>query len=244
MNNSTMNNFWDNKNTLLPKVGAATIIMSVIIVAESSADVIRATEWIVSATIITLMSGQLIIRPIKKIISMLKRHSHIEKLAYQDSLTGLRNRAFLVDAAKNILSNPKKSGLFVFVDLDNFKQINDTHGHNFGDVYLKDTAQTLLQTSNSAKKSKDEQCLVARLGGDEFAIIFTGKWKPERSKKFLQKLNGAVDGVNGNGKASVGAARYPDDANNLSELMKLADGAMYTAKRGGKNPYYLYGFPT
>lgn len=178
----------------------------------------------------------------KKTFSIKKRHDYIKRLAYSDSLTGLHNRAFLVDSINKILKKPNNSGLFVFVDLDNFKLINDIHGHNFGDKYLKQTANKLTNITKNACDNKNNEFLVARLGGDEFAIIITANWKPKDSISFLKSIHNAVTGVNGNGKASIGAARYPHDANNLNDLINLADKEMYKAKRNKKNQYQLYGY--
>ena len=121
----------------------------------------------------------------------------------------------------------------LFIDLDGFKLTNDTHGHDAGDLLLRVVAQRLLQTIRSVD-------LAARMGGDEFVVVACGLSKADEVRLIAQKLHDAVSQkvpykdqflqVD----ASIGTAIYPDDAQNLEELISLADQAMYAAKRAGR----------
>ena len=120
------------------------------------------------------------------------------------------------------------------MDLDNFKIINDTMGHEVGDALLKEVALRLAGT-------RRELDTVARLGGDEFAFIVNKVGAIEDAVSFAQRLNQVLKKpitVNGNAinmGSSIGVTIYPDDANNSEELLRNADIAMYQAKDNGRN---------
>lgn len=166
----------------------------------------------------------------------------IEKFAYSDSLTELPNRASLIDYIKNKLHEASSNSMklaVLFLDLDNFKSINDTRGHYFGDELLKTAAERL-----NACISDDD--FLARLGGDEFMLVmsnFTGiKDLSMVVDKILLSLNNPIIIQNHevNITTSIGIAIYPEDGLNEMDLIKNADTAMYKAKEFGKNKYVFF----
>ena len=174
--------------------------------------------------------------------SLFERQQQLDQLAHYDSLTGLANRAMLLDRLHQALHQARRYRLkmaLLFIDLDHFKEINDSLGHKAGDELLKQVAQRL----ESIVRGSDT---VARLGGDEFTICLHNVVSVESACVVAQKvvelylepfdLEGHACRVTG----SVGVALYPHDALTVEELMKAADTAMYHAKMKGKNTFQLY----
>lgn len=168
-----------------------------------------------------------------------------EKLHYSsmhDSLTGLANRQFLYDNLQLITANTnihENKFALLFLDLDKFKNINDTLGHDVGDGLLKAIAQRL-------KNILRENDIISRIGGDEFIIILSDI---ESEEEILQHINNILDVfkqkivVNGHvlkSSTSIGCAIYPDDSTDVNELMKYADMAMYSAKENGRNTFEFF----
>ncbi|MDY8111186.1 EAL domain-containing protein [Fulvimarina sp. 2208YS6-2-32] len=156
-----------------------------------------------------------------------------------DALTGLPNRQHLQDHLSHAIDQTKRdAGAFsvLIVDLDHFKDINDTLGHDAGDAVLQITASRL-----QAAVTADD--FVARLGGDEFAILLASTSELHlRTKTILTALREPFmfDGRTLESRASIGMARYPDDGQTACELMKYADMALYQAKQKGRNGYAVY----
>lgn len=158
----------------------------------------------------------------------------LEKISNQDPLTKLANRRFFQSYLNNVIykaSFSEKPFSIVFIDLDGFKQINDQYGHHAGDETIIAVAKRIGETVRAAD-------MVARLGGDEFAIILDGTgadFVEQVCKKIQERIQQpiAVDGVNVSVGASIGVAIYPDHTEDLSTLLKKADGAMYEAKASG-----------
>lgn len=160
----------------------------------------------------------------------------LEELAFTDSLTGLPNRQLLHNRLEYDLSiahRQKSSIALIFIDLDHFKKINDTHGHQIGDELLYEIAQRL-------KSCVRETDMVARLGGDEFTIILTNissyKSVTDIAKKIIALINKPVR-LHSNELfvgASIGISIYPDDSTNKETLIRNADSAMYHAKDNGR----------
>ena len=160
-----------------------------------------------------------------------------KKLAEHDSLTGLANRYSFEEALHlSVTQKPRdnsKLALTLF-DLDNFKFINDTHGHDVGD-------QILIQVSQRICNCLRGNEVFARLGGDEFAIILSNLQTVDNATRVTQRiLNCLEEPFNISGivikmSASIGIAIYPDNTNDASELLKYADIAMYRAKKLGRN---------
>lgn len=167
---------------------------------------------------------------------------HVRHLAYHDPLTNLPNRAMFNRHLSHALIQARryrKSVAVLFIDLDRFKNINDTLGHNAGDRLLQEMARRL---THSLRKGD----LVARLGGDEFVVLLEEVSDPSQvSQVARQILNALVrefplDGQLIHITASIGISTYPDDGLDEFSLMKHADVAMYRAKEGGKNNFQFY----
>ncbi len=179
---------------------------------------------------------------IKDITEKKLAEEKLRKTAYFDSLTKLANRAMFQKSLKKTLARcqrqNKKMGL-LFLDLDKFKQINDTLGHDAGDLLL----QTVAERVTNCTRQED---LVARLGGDEFTVLIEGVNKPSDAatvaKKIIDAMQHEID-LNGNKvivTTSVGIATYPECGHDSEALMKSADIAMYRAKDEGRNKYHFY----
>ncbi len=160
-----------------------------------------------------------------------------EMLAYHDPLTGLPNRWLLRDRLTQAIAlarREQRKFYVLFVDLDDFKRINDTLGHAEGDVLLGEVAQRL----KNATRGTDT---VARMGGDEFVVIFTEVHSDDQFETAVAKLRQAfrapfrLRGEDYRITASIGVAVYPDDALTEDELLQDADAAMYRAKQEGRN---------
>ncbi len=159
--------------------------------------------------------------------------ARIKHLAYYDNLTGLPNRAMFADRFNQAILRAQRNNTKVallFMDLDHFKQVNDTLGHNNGDLLLKATAARL---SESVRKSDT----VARMGGDEFTVLLEGLRSQEEARELAQKIRRAFEQpvVTGGPELfatpSIGISIYPDHAGNAEDLLRQADSAMYNAKR-------------
>lgn len=157
----------------------------------------------------------------------------LEKKALYDPLTGLFNRHALIGfIAKEIerIKREKEEKLFIiFLDLDNFKQVNDLYGHKKGDIVLKQVAQLL-------KKHFRKYDIVARFGGDEFMVVVRNREKGE-VENILRKLQERIEKIFKNFKISVsyGITVTPDDGTDLDKLITLADKRMYKMKEKKKN---------
>lgn len=165
--------------------------------------------------------------------------------AYHDTLTGLPNRLFLTDALPRLLEAAVEHQhvlALLFLDLDGFKQVNDTLGHQAGDVLLQAVAERLRKCV-----SRPENCV--RLGGDEFVLLETWPCDCHEAERLAESVLAAVnlpvyiDGNEAHVGASIGIALAPADADQPAALMELADQAMYRAKRGGKNRFVFAAQP-
>ena len=153
--------------------------------------------------------------------------------AVLDALTGLPNRAALVDRCAQAIAHARRHGsgfAVLFLDLDNFKQLNDAHGHAFGDHVLRLVADRMVATVRAVDT-------VSRHGGDEFVVLLIELTQPRDAQAVADKLLEAigapalVDGVAVNVTASVGMAFFPDDGQDIETLVARADAAMYASKR-------------
>src|SRR5690606_14010311 len=172
-----------------------------------------------------------------ELASVIEKLRNNEKALLQvvrvEPLTGLGNRIVLEEelsfaVALALLENSE--GYLLLIDLDDFKIINDTHGHNAGDYVLQEVARRL----RTAVRSTDT---VARLGGDEFAVVLEGKSLAKAIPDLAQTLVGLISApIEYEGKtltvgASIGIASFPSDGSNLKTLLAHADRAMYTTKQ-------------
>ncbi|MDO9206796.1 MAG: EAL domain-containing protein [Sulfuricurvum sp.] len=169
---------------------------------------------------------------------------HIHQLAHYDALTSLPNRLLFMERLKQsiVMARRKETPLALFfLDLDGFKKINDSLGHDAGDLLLQEVALRL-------KKYMRESDTVSRLGGDEFTIIIDGYSQISDIiivvNKILKELSAAfkIGERSVYITASIGISIYPDDGHDIQELIKNADTAMYAAKEKGKNRYEFYDY--
>ena len=185
---------------------------------------------------------RIILLAIEDITERKKYEEKIQQMAFHDSLTGLPNRKLFSDRLGIVLAqakrNKKKVGI-VMLDLDNFKDVNDTLGHDVGDTLLKAVAERL---SGTLRKSDT----VARFGGDEFVLIFPDMEVIEEAIQVVQKIIDRfhkpflIDTHQLVVTTSIGIAVYPNDGMDEEILMKNADIAMYQAKQAGRARYQLY----
>ncbi len=171
-----------------------------------------------------------------------KSRAQIDFLAHHDNLTGLPNRVLLNDRLEMAINTAARQGEKVgvlFIDLDRFKNVNDSLGHSVGDQLLIEAAKRLSSTVRTGDT-------VSRLGGDEFVVLFP-KIKNETTLADLTiKLRDVlqhpykIGGISLHITPSIGIAIFPDDGENVSTLIKNADAAMYLAKEKGRNNYQFY----
>jgi len=166
-----------------------------------------------------------------------KNEERLHFLAYYDGLTELPNRKMILERLHllvNLSENEKSAFFIVFIDLDNFKKINDTMGHLYGDDYLKYTAKRLQEIIH-------EDDFLGRLGGDEFALIIQRNIKEDAAYNYVESLrNELCDKIKTNCSefkvsASFGISVFPQDGRDPIELLKSADTSMYKAKELGRN---------
>jgi len=168
--------------------------------------------------------------------------AELHRLAYFDSLTGLPNRILFNDRLHQALTDARRRHRLValmLLDIDRFKIVNDTLGHEAGDCLLREIADRL-------KHSIRDSDTVSRLGGDEFALVFADVVDIQRVAQLAQKVLSqfaepvAIGGREVFTGASIGIALYPADTEDADSLLKFADSAMYHAKEGGRNNYQFY----
>ncbi|MFO7983810.1 MAG: diguanylate cyclase [Desulfuromonadales bacterium] len=192
----------------------------------------------------TRYGGETAVQTILRDITQRKKaQEEIWVQANFDSLTDLPNRNLFFDRLKQTLHRAEREGsrLGVFyIDLDGFKEINDTHGHHSGDVLLQKVGTRLLRSTRKTDT-------VTRLGGDEFAVILTPLPNPDILKMVAERIITSVSVPfslpfgEGEISASLGIAVFPDDGKKPVELLEAADRAMYRAKEKGKNRYVFSG---
>jgi len=166
----------------------------------------------------------------------------IQHLAHHDSLTGLPNRALFQERLRQALAQASRIGQrlgLMFLDLDKFKDVNDTLGHHIGDQLLSAVARRLSRCLRQTDT-------VARLGGDEFAVILTNLAEPEGAARVAETIRAAIaepfalEGHEVATSTSIGITVFPDDAATPEELLKNADLAMFHSKSEGRNGYHFY----
>ena len=171
-----------------------------------------------------------------------QQEDHIRRLAFHDPLTGLPNRLLFQDRLVQALAEARRDDHLValmFLDLDRFKDVNDTLGHHVGDLMLREVSARIQQ-------SVREIDTVARLGGDEFVVILT-RIRDSRdpapvAEKILEAISSRMTlaGTEVFANSSIGIALYPNDASSAEELMKSADAALYHAKDKGRGNFQFF----
>lgn len=176
-------------------------------------------------------------------ITLLKAaQTEVLRLSHFDSLTHLPNRALLMDRLQQILAlsqRQRQAFAILFVDIDHFKEVNDSLGHHVGDELLCSIARRLEANVRA-------QDTVARMGGDEFVVLlpltprFDALMLARKLQSALREPLDLADGLNYTPRTSVGVAVYPDDGATSDELLRHADTAMYVAKNGGRDRAEMY----
>lgn len=179
----------------------------------------------------------------RDISNRVKAHRRMLRLAYYDSLTGLPNRTLLIDRLNHALKRlHRRQGLMavMFLDLDRFKMINDTLGHDMGDRVIKSMAARLRRCVRDGDS-------IARLGGDEFVVVLEDVADKREIIATAEKLLVSLAEAYTLGEhrlittASIGIALAPHDANGVNQLLRNADHAMYQAKGDGGCRYAFFG---
>jgi diguanylate cyclase (GGDEF)-like protein/PAS domain S-box-containing protein len=176
-------------------------------------------------------------------ITHIKNHeAELNRIAHYDALTGIPNRVLLADRMKQAIAQTGREQRLLsicYLDLDGFKPINDTMGHEAGDQVLIEVAKRIGNTIRGGDT-------VARLGGDEFVVLLLGQEKGEESVATLERMLLSISQpiiVNGKShslSASIGVSMYPLDDEDSDTLLRHADQAMYVAKQSGKNRFHIY----
>lgn len=165
----------------------------------------------------------------------------LEKKASRDPLTGAYNKEYTKTLINQyIAQNPDKSGMLLLVDIDHFKDINDTYGHLMGDNIIVEVVRQVTRAFRAGD-------IVGRIGGDEFVVFVCNVSNPEDQIKQAKKLHSVlrqpveIDGQVINKSASIGVALYPKHANSYEALVDLADKALYEVKGNGRDSFIIYG---
>ena len=201
----------------------------------------------VSASRISLDSGDLLLCIARDISEREDAEQRIQQLAYHDTLTGLPNRTLLTDRVNRALVRARRTGqigALLFLDLDKFKRINDSLGHSVGDELLKELARRL-------RGALREEDTVARLGGDEFVVLLERlgtqqEGAVEKTAEITEKLRTVfndeyhLEGHELYVTASIGIVTFPQDGDSVETLLRHADTAMYHAKGAGRDGARLF----
>jgi diguanylate cyclase (GGDEF)-like protein/PAS domain S-box-containing protein len=173
---------------------------------------------------------------------LLEKQQHLDHLAHHDQLTGLPNRLYLAAHLPESIAEAKRNGTtlaVLFLDLDRFKHINDSRGHEVGDKLLKTVAQRIRSTVRN-------EDMVVRMGGDEFIVVLKNVKTPQLVNETAARINEAlaapviVDGRPLVTTVSIGVSLYPRDGSDVGELLRHSDTAMYQAKDRGRNNFQLF----
>ncbi|HTY48446.1 MAG TPA: EAL domain-containing protein [Steroidobacteraceae bacterium] len=196
-------------------------------------------------------AGQVLVI-VRDITERKQTEARIHRLAYHDPLTGLPNRAWIGEHLERALAEAaeRNRGLaLMFVDLDQFKRINDTLGHATGDALVQQVGQRLQRalegTEADGRVARGRGCL-ARVGGDEFVIVISGQISCADAEYVAQRIQAAITRPFEHGghqlvvTPSIGIALYPEHGADAQTLLKNADAAMYEAKASGRNQYQFF----
>lgn len=196
--------------------------------------------------VVLTIVGTLLLGSIQRrqmLIALQRHEDNLQQIAYHDALTGLPNRVLLADRLRQGIAHADRSGELLavaYLDLDNFKPINDAYGHAVGDRVLIEVATRM----HNKLRAGDT---VARIGGDEFVILLMGQSNVYETEHGLQRFLHAIcepleiDGHSFKLTASIGICLYPLDDVDPDILLRNADQTMYVAKRSGRNQYVFFG---
>jgi len=195
----------------------------------------------------------LLLGVIQDVTQLKQAEEEIRLLAFYDSLTGLANRALFLNRLEKAIATAQRTRqrfALLFLDLDQFKLINDTLGHAAGDLLLKKVAARLKanirNTDTASILGRSPDALIARLGGDEFTILLADISKPDIAAKVAARLIHAIadtyhlEGHDVTMTTSIGISVFPEDGTEPGVLLKNADSAMYHAKNCGRNSYQFF----
>ncbi len=191
---------------------------------------------------------------VQDVTQLKNAEEEIRLLAFYDGLTGLANRILFMDRLDREIAISKRHGrafALLFLDLDQFKRINDTFGHHVGDLLLKSVSETLkkcIRSTDTATRAIniDSGSLVARLGGDEFILLLSDISEPGNAAVVARRIllempkTHDLEGHSISVTTSIGISTFPADGEDAEILMKHADSAMYHAKDTGRNNYQFY----
>lgn len=206
-------------------------------------------------------SGQVqrLLGTVQDITERRESEDRIRELAYYDTVTGLPNRLMFSELLHSTIAaarRHKRIFAILFIDLDRFKNINDTWGHSVGDKLLSQVSQRLTDCLRDvdivSRHTPSDRVLsvseytVARLGGDEFVVLLPDLNHPEDAAMVAHRINQimskpiTIEETDIFPSASIGISVYPTDGDNETDLLKRADRAMYAVKAGGRNGYHFY----
>lgn len=208
---------------------------------------VRITSVFIALFLSLLLIGIFMLRPfanrIKAQAEKVERiNLRLKAAAIQDALTGLPNRAYVNERLQHevkIANDERKTLVVAHIDLDRFKEINDTYGHAAGDFLLMAIAQRMKALMNEA-------CVVARIGGDEFVVILPGFTKNEELKTMLKLILASLlkpvdfEGITLRSGGSIGVSAFPDDGMSPTDLIVNADLALYEVKQHGRGSYCFF----
>jgi diguanylate cyclase (GGDEF)-like protein/PAS domain S-box-containing protein len=196
----------------------------------------------ISVSRVLLPTEHLFVCILRDLTAQRRSQEHIYRLAHHDVLTGLENRFALNERLEQQLAHARRSAepvAVLFIDLDHFKKINDSHGHQAGD-------QLLVQAAQRMRELLRDVDALGRLGGDEFIIVLGGPLTPDSvtavALRVVQSLSAPyqLDAGTVHSGASVGVALYPEDGADRETLLRHADMAMYAAKREGRGNFQFF----
>jgi diguanylate cyclase (GGDEF)-like protein/PAS domain S-box-containing protein len=197
--------------------------------------------------------GKVVSGTIQDVTEERRAREKIHYLAHYDSLTGLANRVHFMEQLEKARQQAEAEGhlmALLYMDLDQFKRVNDTLGHGAGDALLQSVAEVLFDQVRSTdvvgRTRSSPESQISRLGGDEFAVLLKEIRSREEVELVAKRILAAVptpipvESQQISATASIGIAIYPDDGNDVESLVKHADRAMYSAKERGRNNYEFF----
>ena len=225
--------------TFLEKYGKLITITLAIILLEGM--MIAALFYLLQSSKKSRIELQLINEELESSLEDIKnRDTKIHDLIYIDTLTGLNNRFAIYEKIEEKLTKHDNEAFYImFLDVDNFKNVNDLFGHDVGDALIR-------ETGNQFKELLDEDIQVGRFGGDEFVFLISKNWEEKQIVAFVERISRIFkQSLKVNKQLfyltiSVGVSKYPEHGGTKEELIKKADIALYEAKKNGKDRYVIY----